>query len=480
MASNSRHSRTPNTGLANLLDQAKWSRSQFAQIVNRIGAEAGLELRYDQSAVSHWVAGTMPKEQVRPLIVEAFSRKLGRPVTHAEAGLPVVSSTYTSTLTSLTSGSEGTPGTPGALGPSAPPGSSGVNTLEELVDMGRADMDPSRRNVIAAGLFSAAIVVPLFPDLAQAADRNAPPAGKRTVRIGAPQVQAVRTMTDRIADILDELGGGHARPMAAAFLVNTVMPWLKAEAPEAVRKDMLSAASDLVYLTGWMAMYERAHGLGQQYYLRALELAGAAEDHVTYCRTLRGMSLQASNLGYGKRALELADSAAEASPKAGPRLRAFLSGQQAHSAAMVGDKRQAFTRLRETETALTKADNRRESVGGYDHTAYLFHMSHVLYEFKDLPGSITALQQSLKTQAKNERQGRVHFLAVLAQRQLELGHLEAACVSWWQFLDDYEHVSSARGDEHFETMRRRLKPYVKTWAVRKLRPKIDEVAALKG
>ncbi|MFF1959022.1 hypothetical protein ACFVWX_18775 [Streptomyces sp. NPDC058220] len=456
MASNSR---IPNSGLAGLLEQAKWSRSQFAQIINRMGAEAGLELRYDQSAVSHWVAGTTPKEQVRALILEAFARKLKRPVTHAEAGLPVASS---------------------ARGAAASATSSGGDTFEELVEMGRADMDPSRRGLIAAGLFSAAVVVPLFPDLAQAATAPAVPPGKRTVRIGAAQVQAVRTMTDRIANILDELGGGHARPMAAAFLVNTVMPWLKAEAAEGIRNDMLAAASDLVYLTGWMAMYERAHGLGQRYYLRALELAGAAEDHVTYCRTLRGMSLQASNLGYGKRALELADSAAEASPKAEPRLQAFLSGQQAHAAAMVGDKRQAFTRLRETEAALTKADNRRDSIGGYDQTAYLFHVSHVLYEFKDLPGSIAALQQSLRAQQKNERQGRVHFLGVLAQRQLEIGHLEAACGSWWQFLDVYEHVSSARGDEHFETMRRRLKPYLKSLAVRRLGPRIDEVAALKG
>jgi hypothetical protein len=468
MASNSR---TPNTGLAGLLAQAKWSRAQFAQIINRIGVEAGLELHYDQSAVSHWVAGTTPKGQVRPLIVEAFSRKLRRPVTHAEAGLPVARPSQTDPAFGNHSVFSEHSGTCSSYG---------VNTLEKLVDMGRADMDPSRRGLIAAGLFSAAVVVPLFPDLAQAAAPPTAAPGKRTVRIGAPQVQAVRTMTDRIAAILDELGGGHARPMAAAFLVNTVMPWLKAEAAESVRNDMLAAASDLVYLTGWMAMYERAHGLGQQYYLRALELAGAGGDHVTYCRTLRGMSLQASNLGYGKRALQLADSAAEASTKAEPRLRAFLSGQQAHAAAMVGDRRQAFARLRATEAALTKADNRRETIGGYDKTAYLFHVSHVLYEFKDLPGSISALQQSLQAQQRNERQGRVHFLAVLAQRQLEYGHLDAACVSWWQFLDDYEHVSSARGDEHFETMRRRLKPYAKTVAVQRLRPRMDEIATLKG
>lgn len=211
--------------------------------------------------------------------VEAFSRKLHRTVTHAEAGLP-----------------------PAVSDRAAP----GVDTVEEIVDLGRADMDPSRRGVVtAAGLFSAGLAVPLFSETAQTAEAAPVSPGKQTVRVGAGQVESVRRMTDKIADILDELGGGHARPMAAAFLVNTVVPWLRAEATDAVRKDMWAAASDLV-----MAMYERAHGTAQTYYLKALKLAGRAEDHVTYCRTLRGMSLQASNLGHGPLALKLADSAA--------------------------------------------------------------------------------------------------------------------------------------------------------------------------
>ncbi|MFE3524479.1 hypothetical protein ACFXOD_23135 [Streptomyces sp. NPDC059161] len=451
--------RIPNESLSRLLEQARWSRSQFALIVNRLGAEAGMDLHYDQSAVSHWVAGTTPVPPVRRLIVEAFARKLHRTVTHAEAGLPLAASDQ------------------------APPG---IDTVEEIVDLGTADMDPSRRGVIAAaGLFSAALAVPMFSGDAYAADAHTPkdtPAfpGKQTVRIEAGQVESVRRMTDKIADILDELGGAHARPMAAAFLVNTVVPWLRAEATDAVRKDMWAAASDLVYLTGWMAMYERDHGTAQTYYLKALKLANRAEDHVTYCRTLRGMSLQASNLGYGSLALKLADSAAEAAPKAGPRLKAFLTGQQAHATAMVGDRRRARNLLAATESALTQADNRRESIGGYDQSAYAFHVSHVLYEGRDLPGSISALQQALKVQPANERQGRVHFNGVLAQRQLEYGHLDAACDSWTRFLEDYEHVSSARGDEHFDTMRLRLKPHKNARAVRQLAPRIREVAQLKA
>ncbi|WP_405434938.1 hypothetical protein [Streptomyces anulatus] len=439
-----------NSGLENLLEQAGLSRTQLANAVNRTAGEAGLALKYDQSAVSHWLSGTQPRAQVRPVIVEVLERKLGRPVTYAEAGLR------------------------------SPKGQSvdSVGTADSLLNLGRADMDPSRRGVLAASLYSAALAVPLFAGEAYAEERER--TVRPTGRIGAAEVATVRTMTDRIADILDELGAGHARPMAAAFLVNTVAPYLRASATGPVRRDMLSAASDLTYLTGWMAMYERAHGLGQQYYVKALRLAQEASDHVTYCRTLRGMSLQASNLRYGQRALELADSAAEAAPDAGPRLVAFLRGQQAHASSMVGDRRAAFERLREAESALSKADSRREAIGGYDQSAYQFHVAHVLYETRDLPGSIAALKTSLRAQPKQERQGRLHANAVMAQRQFEFGHIEEACTTWGTFLDDYVGLSSARGDEHFTTMRKRIAPYGKIWAARELQERSRQVAGMKA
>ncbi|WP_416371198.1 hypothetical protein [Streptomyces sp. MB09-01] len=286
-------------------------------------------------------------------------------------------------------------------------------------------------------------------------------------------------MTDHIAGILDELGGGHARPMAAAFLANTVMPWITADATPQVREQMLAAAADLVYLTGWMAMYERAHSLGQRYFVQALGLAGDAQDHVTYCRTLRGMALQASNLGHGPKALELADSAAEAAPSAGPRLVAFLRGQQAHGAAMVKDRRLAFARLRETEDALSRADGRNDAVGGYDRAAYEFHVSHVLAELGDLPGSIQAMHRSNRARPANERQGRVHANGVLATRQWQLGHVEAACATWDTFLDDYATLSTARGDEHFAALRAHVKAQPGTRAVRQLGERVQAVARQK-
>jgi tetratricopeptide (TPR) repeat protein len=446
-------SRTPNLRLAALLDQAECQRQELARAINRIAALAGVPLNMSGQAVSNWVSGAnKPKEQVKPLLLAALSEKCGRPITHEEAGLS---------------------------SPVTAEGEQCLDTVEHLLNLGRADMDPSRRGVLAAGVFSTALAVPIFG--AEAAHAHEPVApGKATTRIGASQVASVRRTTGRIADILDEDGAGHARPMAAAYLVNTVAPWLRAQATGEAAADMKAAASDLTYLTGWMAMYERDHAAAQRWYLKALALADEAGDYVTYCRTLRGMSLQMTSLRHGAKGLEFADSAAEAAPSAGPRLVAFLRGQQAHAASMVKDRRQAHIRLSEAEDALSKADNRRDAVGGYDRTAWLFHLSHVLMEENDLPGAIKALKESIAVQPEQERQGRVHSYALLAQRQLALGHVDASAHSWGRFLGEYEQVSSARGDDHFETMRKTMRPHQKAYAVRELADRAREVAALKA
>ncbi|WTO36996.1 hypothetical protein OG399_22695 [Streptomyces achromogenes] len=451
--------RQPNESLARLLDGADWTYGQLASAVNRTGAERGLRLTYDESSVKHWLDGTMPRKNVRPVVIEALARRIGRPVTLEEAGL----------------GSSAT-----VTGSDVATGEHDLNTIEGLVHTGRADMDPSRRTVLTTALYSATLAVPRFDDAEETLDRLEHQAAGRTVRIGPGDVAVVRSMTDKIADILDELGGAHARPMAAAFIVNSVASYLRADGHDAVKNDMRAAASDLVYLTGWMAMYERAHGLGQRYYRQALGLAKAADDQVTYCRTLRGMALQAANLRHANKALELADSAAEAAPSAGPRLVAFLRGQQAHGAALVGDRRQAFTRLKETEAALSKADNRRDAIGGYDQAAYFFHQSAVLHALGDVPGSITAMQASNRVRPPKEKQGNAHANGLLAQRQFEVGHIEAACATWHAFLDDYATLSSSRADEHFDIMRRRIRPYLKNAKARELNDRAREMARQKA
>ncbi|MGW3168235.1 hypothetical protein ACWC9Q_36845 [Streptomyces sp. NPDC001142] len=442
-----RRPRTPNTALATLMQSGGIGNAQLARRVNAVGRELGLRLHYDKTSVSHWTAGSVPRPEARPAVTEALSRLLGRPVTCGEAGWP-------------------------------PGPDSEQDVAARVTDMGRADMDPSRRKVLkGGGVYAAALVVPRFEDMTGRWDAVA--AG-RAVRIGKSDVETVRTMTDKVADILDQVGAGHARPMAAAFLVNTAGPYLRASGSDQTVRGMRAAVADFVYLTGWMAMYENEQGLGQKYYLRALELAGEAGDHVTYCRTLRGMSLQATHLGHGAKGLELADAAAEAAPAAGPRLVAFLRGQQAAAAAMTSDRRTAVARLRETETALSRADNRRDAVGGYDTAAFHFHEGHVRWHLGDRDGSIASLRRSNQARSPLERQGRVHCLGVIAERQLRMRHVEAACATWHTFLDEHEAVSSARGDQHVKSLLKALPAHRRVAGVRDLEDRARHIAALKA
>lgn len=428
----------PNAGLERLYRETGWTLRRFAQEINRLGTERGTPLRYREPSVHQWLKGHMPKEDVRPLILEALARKLRRPVTNSEAGFPATFADQQPTHPS---------------------------TVEGLLDLGRQDMDPSRRSILGVGLFSVALTIPNWPDVVgrmEAVQKG------DVQRIGMADVQTVSAMTERISELDDQFGGRTARPMAAAFLVNTAAPYLRMEAPESVRKAMMGAVSDLCYLTGYMAVDEGLHGLAQKYYLKALELAGASEDHLTFCTTLRGMSVQAVDLGHGAQAMRLADAAAAASPQAGPRMRAFLVGQQAHAAAQTGARVQAQRYLREAEVAMEKAESQSKAFGSYDPSSLLYHTSQVRYELGDIAGSIEAMEQSDRIRQSVYRRARVRHRCTLAERQLELGHLEAACQTWTLALEDYPSLQSGRADERIRTMHRRIRPFMKNHAARDL------------
>lgn len=419
--------KTPNEALARLVRETGRTYSSLARDVNRIGTEIGRPTRYDDSGVTHWVNGTMPRKDVRAAIIEALSRRLFRPVTYAEAGFPAPDG-----------------------------GESSLSPVEGLLDLGRQDMDPSRRSVLGAALFSVALTIPGWPDVVGRIESFA--AGK-TTRIGPAEVNMVIQMTERVSEIDDQFGGRHARPMAAAFLVNTVAGYLKAQASDSVRKSMMSAASDLCYLTGYMAVDEGLHGLAQRYYLKALELAGASEDHLTYCTTLRGMSVQAVDLGHSTHAMRLADAAAAASPQAGPRMRAFLSGQQAHAAAQLGEGRKAFIHMNEAERAMEVAESRSKTFGSYDPSTLLYHLAQVKHELGDNAGAVEALKESNKLRHSNYRRAQVRYLSLTAERQFSIGHLEAACETWNAALEEYPLVQSGRCDERMREMTNLLTPY---------------------
>lgn len=440
--------RAPNQQLERLFRETGWTLERFGREVNKIATERGTPTRYGPQSAHQWINnGVVPKQGTPALVLEALARELGRPITYSDAGFPNPVKEVSET----------------------------PSTAEGLIELGTKDMDPSRRSVLGATLFSVALTVPNWVDVV---GRMEAVQSGRMQHIGTSDVDTVIAMTGKIHELDDQFGGRAARPMAAAFLVNTVAPYLRAEAPESTRKSMMSAASDLCFLTGYMANDEGLHGLAQQYYVKALKLAGAAEEHLVYCRTLRGMSVQAGDLGHARPAAMLADAAAEASPNAGPRLRAYIAGQQAWSSAQIKNRKSAIAYLREAERALDKAESRETLARSYGPSALAVQESHVRYEFGDIRGSVKYLEQSQQLCHPVYRRTRVRQGAMLAERQLQLGHLEAACDTWGKVLDEYPLVQSGRCDERISHMFMLIKPHLKNHVARELHERASTVTRM--
>ncbi|MFI1017551.1 tetratricopeptide repeat protein [Streptomyces sp. NPDC020965] len=441
---------TPNDRLKRLVKETGGSQEQFSTLVNRLGTERGTPTTYTGVAVCHWCQGHMPREGNRELILEALARKLGRPITHAEAGFP-------------------------------PPANGGgdLGTVEGLIDIGTADILPGRRGVLgAASLFSVALAIPDWPDVI---GRMESVRSGSAMRLGMPDVEVVTKMTDQLDGMYDQFGGRTVRPLAASFLVNTVAPYLRADASEEVRNAMLSAAAFLCYLTGWMAVDEGIHGLGQRYYTKGLELAGASNDHLTYCHVLRGMAVQAADLGHGPTAVRLANAASAAAPNTGPRMRAFMIGQQAYSFAVAGNRKDALRSIRETEKAIDIAESGTGTFGGFSPATLAYATSEVRYWAGDVAGSVESLKLHFSLRdSTDSRVSELRFGSKLAEQQLRLGHLEAACSTWSRVLDNRAGVASGAVDRHIASIGPLLRPYQKNAAARQVYERVTESARRAG
>ncbi|MFW5415252.1 hypothetical protein J0910_01085 [Nocardiopsis sp. CNT-189] len=221
--------RTPNTALAALVSETDWSYEALARAVNRVGAETGLDLHYDRTSVAHWLTGSRPRPPVPALIAEAAARRLGRPVPLAETGM----------------------GRPESL-----PGAGALDwqggTVSALAELGRADMDISRRRMLRGIVYSvaAAAAVPAWEEIAERAGRAAGAAGPR---VGEGEVEAVSTMAEAFSTVDDRFGGGHARSAVAAYIANDLAGWLHADAaPGPARR------------RGRPGLPGRVHGLGRR------------------------------------------------------------------------------------------------------------------------------------------------------------------------------------------------------------------------
>ncbi|GAA3258254.1 hypothetical protein [Streptomyces lavendulae] len=411
--------REPNGRLRTLLTDARWSGQDFARAVNGVAAEHGLTLRYDRTSVSHWLSGTRPSAHVVALAAEALSRRTGRRISPADTGLARIPLSVT-------------PDTTGGA-PAAPAG-------------------------LAEGPFGE---VPVYsrdwrPD-------GEPPAGspaRRAAqggRLGHHHVAAAEALLPVFRDADMTYGSGRIRPALTAYLTTTVVPWLSADAPPAVRHRLLAAAARLAYTAGFLCFDGNEQGLAQAYYRAALRLGREAGDPRCHAPALRAMSVQAHHLGHREQAWELAEAAARHAPRLPPVQAAFVTGQLAVAEAARGDRRAALTQLGRAERLLERATGRCAPIGDYHRAAYHHQQSEVLAALGDVAGAVAALSASLRHRPPAERRARAVTSARLAELQLDRGHLERACATWHELLDTVGPLESARVTDAARRLRVRLR-----------------------
>ncbi|HCT75529.1 MAG TPA: Tat pathway signal protein [Micromonosporaceae bacterium] len=425
--------------------KAGWSHAQVARAFVRVALENGARelAAVGRSHVSHWVGGSNPSGQGPSILAETLSRRLNRVVTLDEIGLSAQPKSVPAMLDWRT------------------------DTLIELIDLGRMDIDVKRRAALGAAAYSAAALA--LPDESwwlELAARGRTRPSRRSRVVGSGDVEAVREMTQIFSKLDQRRGGGHARSALIQYLTSDVANYLGSTfTSETIRQHMFSAASELAYLAGWTAFDNAEHAIAQHHFRTAVKLAAEADDAPMAGHVLRAMAHQAIDLGHLKAGLDLATQSLEGLryKLASPRERALLGSVYAKALGANRYRPSAAAALIRAEDDLAAAN-----AGDYEPSRVFFFgeasLAHetacTLRDVGDVPGAIREFRRSVRTR-KASSFTRTHAvtLGYLGSVQAQNGNIEEACATWSRALDAMEGINSGRTRKVVKDMRSTLSPF---------------------
>ena len=422
-----------------LIREAGMSSAGLARRVNGLGADLGLALRYDYTAVNRWVKrGECPRQPVPGLLAKALTERLGRRISPSDLGMH---------------GDE-------ALAERGLQYSSDVDsTVDTIVELGMADV--KRRHALGAPFILAALGAPSRDWLLDTLDATATERGPR--KIGMRQVAGIRGMFALFQEMDVLRGGGHARATLVEYLTSYVQPLLRRDHPEPVRLALLEAAAEQVYLLGWMAYDDSEHGLAQRYLIQALSLSRAAGAAALGAHVLAGLSDQANLLGHSREAFMLARAGRRGiAENDSPACLADLHILEARALSVLGEERPACLAISAAERAFGRVvrENEPEWARFIDRP-YLF--GEAAHCFRDLgkPGEIVrfATESASVAQAQGRARRGALSHAALAVGELVAGDVEAATAEATMVVELTSTINSSRCLETVRNLRLRLHPY---------------------
>ncbi|MFI8178600.1 hypothetical protein ACIF6H_35650 [Streptomyces microflavus] len=397
--------KAPNTRLAALQREARWTNGDLAREVNRLGTLHGLRLTYDRTAVAHWLSGSRPRSPVPALVAEALSRRLGRLVTPERTGLAFHQQRSASSPT--------------------------AHPLLTFAEFALNEAESGRHNP-PVRLFS---VQEIEADLRAAAELRLRDSDSRR----SSTSQRLGHLSSFFFEHVQRYGGLTLGSALLRYIADEAPRLLAAGSTETDRPEVLTALARLSYVQAAIAADSGRPGLAQHYYQHALKLAQRAGSRHDYAITLRALATLADSHGETALGLKLTGDAIEiAEVNATPALRSFLYSGMALALARTGDRPAA---LRALATAMRIHDEGHQASDPFDtytQASLQYQRALVLKALGAGPDHLQALVESLRTRPVDH-----HKALAMTHSQIALTMLHAG--QWDQALPHAQKAFASAG-----------------------------------
>ena len=280
-------------------------------------------------------------------------------------------------------------------------------------------------------------------------------------RIGRADVDGLDAMCGAFADWDHRVGGGSARTSLVTFISDAAGPLLSASCDAATGRRLCSALARLLDLAGFTAFDCEAHGLAQRYYMQALRLARAADDHALSAHIMADMAMQAVVLGHPGQAISLARAGHGIAEHGGSiATAARCIAMEARGQAVAGDRKATGRLVARAERLLDTVD-----WTGEPKRIHFFTTTQLMTEFAY---ASAALGDNLRVQrlVPGIEPGTMQRRHVLLAATLASSHLdprtpgaldtEAACAILGSVLPVATAVTSPRATAGLRAVRHRL------------------------
>jgi hypothetical protein len=346
-------------------------------------------------------------------------------------------------------------------------------TVGMVAKLWRADME-RRAVLLESAWIAAAFATPTREWLLDWAEDDTSHTGGR--RVGAVEVDVVWSMCQSFADADHRLGGGYARSTLIHYVNQVVIPLLDGTYSEETGRLLMAATARLCDLAGFMAFDSGAQGLGQRYYIQGLRLAQASRDRASGAAILGNMAMQAHYLGNAVEACSLARAGQRAAAESGSYANlARCYAMEARAHARQRDDKRCGQAMARAERALEKVRHDEEPFWVRFFTVDQLH-AEFTYAAVDLgrSGDVRAFAPAVITASDVMERRRVLVTAALASSYLaENGgaakvDVDQACATLRQTVPLVHVLTTKRGVEAINQVRRQLAPYRDREAVREL------------